>query len=45
MTLETIVPELETCRKIPQGAFKDSALVYVQSIRKTTKFENYKETI
>lgn len=29
MNLESIVPSLETCRKIPQGAFKDSALVWM----------------
>lgn len=29
MNLESIVPSLETCRQIPQGAFKDSALVWM----------------
>lgn len=29
MTLENIVPSLEDCKRIPEGAFKESALVYV----------------
>lgn len=28
MNLESIVPSLETCRKIPQGSFPNSALVW-----------------
>lgn len=31
MTLENLVPSLETCRKIPQGEFTDSALVWLPS--------------
>lgn len=33
MNLESIVPSLETCRKIPQGAFKDSALVWCDDLQ------------
>lgn len=29
MTLENIVPSIEDCKRIPDGAFNDSALVYV----------------
>ena len=31
MTLENIVPPLADCQRIPQGAFKDSALVWMIS--------------
>lgn len=30
MTLESIVPSLETCKLIPQGSFAESALVWIE---------------
>jgi hypothetical protein len=31
MTLENLVPPLELCKKIPAGAFADSALVWMET--------------